>query len=234
MQNGISPDTAPLAILFDIDGTLISTRGSGARAWRYAFEQLHGIAPNIADFTEDGMTDPEVGRVTFTHALDRSPTDQEMARLLGVYLERLAVEVAGDSGYRIMPGVEVLLPRLTNAGVLLGIVSGNLESAAHLKLARGNLNRYFSVGGYGSDSADRGELTRLAIARCATIHGHTVSSKRVLVVGDTPRDIAAAHAADAIGVGVATGKYTVEALHAAGADFVVPTLETPLPGVPDD
>jgi phosphoglycolate phosphatase len=223
----------PVAIMFDVDGCLISTGGAGARSWRDAFDRLHGIAADIGQFTEAGMTDPEVGRLTFNNVLGRPPTDREMARLLAVYLERLAEEVEQSPGYRIMPGVEALLPRLTDAGILLGIVSGALEAAAHIKLARGRLNRFFSVGGYGSDSTDRGQLTRVAIARCAVIHGHTVPPGRVLVVGDTPRDIEAAHAAGAIGVGVATGKYTVEALRAAGADYVVPTLETPLPGVRD-
>jgi len=222
----------PLAIMFDVDETLISTGGAGARSWRYAFDRLHGIAADIEQFTKPGMTDPEVGRLTFVRVLGRPPTDREMARLLGAYLERLADEVQQSPGYRIMPGVEVLLPRLTDAGILLGIVSGSLEAAAHIKLGRGRLNRFFSVGGYGSDSSDRGQLTRLAIERCGIIHGHNVPPKRVLVVGDTPRDIDAAHAAGAIAVGVATGKYTVDALRAAGADYVLPTLEAPLPGVP--
>lgn len=223
----------PLAIMFDVDGCLISTGGAGSRSWRYAFDRLHSIAVDIGQFTEAGMTDPQVGRLTFTRVLGRPPTEREMARLLGVYLERLAKEVEQSPGYRIMPGVEALLPRLIDAGILLGIVSGALEAAVHIKLGRGRLNRFFSVGGYGSDSSDRGQLTRLAIERCAIIHGHTLSSERVLVVGDTPRDIDAAHAAGAIGVGVASGDYTVDALRAAGADYVLPTLESPLPGMQD-
>lgn len=225
-------DRMPVAIMFDVDGCLISTGGAGMKSWRYAFDRLHGIPADIAQFTEAGMTDPEVGRLTFVRVLGRPPTDREMARLLAVYLERLVEEVEQSPGYRIMPGVEALLPRLTDAGILLGVVSGALEAAVHIKLGRGRLNRFFSVGGYGSDSTDRGELTRLAIERCGRIHGHPVVPDRVLVVGDTPRDIDAAHAAGAIGVGVATGKYTVDALRAAGADYVLPTLEAPLPGVP--
>lgn len=223
---------APIAILFDVDGCLISTGGAGARAWRRAFELLHGVPADIGEFTEAGMTDPEVGRLTFTRVIGRAPADREMARLLAAYLEGLATEVARSPDYRVMPGVRELLPRLTDAGILLGIVSGALEAAAHIKLARAGLNRFFCFGGYGSDSPDRGELTRLAIVRAGGIHGHTLDLKRVLVVGDTPRDIEAAHAAGAIAVGVATGRYTVEALRAAGADHALPTLEDPLPGVP--
>ncbi len=223
----------PLAILFDIDGCLISTGGAGTKAWRHAFDRLHGIPADIGQFTEAGMTDPEVGHPTFVRVLGREPMDREMARLLGAYLERLVTEVEQSPGYRVMPGVTALLPRLVDAGVLLGLVSGALETAERIKLARASLNRFFSFGGYGSDSSDRGELTRVAIDRCGRLHGHALDPSRVLVVGDTPRDVEAAHAAGAAAVGVATGKYTLDDLRAAGADYVLPTLEEPLPGVPD-
>ncbi|MEO8250895.1 MAG: HAD family hydrolase [Chloroflexota bacterium] len=226
-------DRQPIAILFDVDGCLISTGGAGTRAWRYAFDRLYHIPADIGEFTEGGMTDPTVGRLTFIRVLGREPTDRDMARLLAAYLERLGAEVEQSPGYRVMPGVAALLPRLTNAGVLLGIVSGALEAAAHIKLGRAGLNRFFSFGGYGSDSSDRAELTRLAIDRAGRVHGHPLDATRVLVVGDTPRDIAAAHAAGAIAVGVATGKYTVDALLAAGADHALANLEEPLPSVPD-
>jgi phosphoglycolate phosphatase-like HAD superfamily hydrolase len=224
---------APVAVLFDVDGCLISTGGAGTRSWRRAFDALYGIPADIGEFTEAGMTDPEVGSLTFTRVLGREPTDRELARLLGAYLEGLQQEVQRSPGYRVMPGVDALLPRLVEAGILLGIVSGALEAAAHTKLARGGLNRFFTFGGYGSDSRDRGALTRVAIERGGRIHGHALDLGRVLVVGDTPRDIDAAHAAGAVAVGVATGKYTVEQLRAAGADDALPTLESPLPGLPN-
>jgi len=222
---------SPLAVLFDVDGCLISTGGAGTNAWRHAFERLHGIPADIGQFTEAGMTDPDVGRQTFVRVMGRDPTEQEMARLLGAYLERLEEEVDQSVGYRVMPGVEALLPRLIDLGMLLGIVSGALEAAAHIKLGRARLNRFFSFGGYGSDSADRAELTRLAVERCGRLHGHALDPSRVLVVGDTPRDVEAGRAVGAVTVAVATGKYTVQELEAAGADYVLPTLESPLPGI---
>jgi phosphoglycolate phosphatase len=221
----------PILILFDVDGCLISTGGAGARAWHRAFETLYGVPADIGASSEAGMTDPDVGRLTFASVLGREPTDRELSRLLGTYLDGLADEVAHSPGYRVMPGVQALLPRLVSAGVLLGIVSGALEAAAHIKLARGGLTRFFSFGGYGSDSRDRGELTRRAIDRAEQIRGHAVDSRGVLVVGDTPRDVDAAHAVGAVAVGVATGKYTIEQLRAAGADYALATLESPLPGV---
>ncbi len=186
---------------------------------------------DITEYTTAGMTDPEVGRITFEHVLGRPPDDRDMARLLAGYLQRLPEEVAASPGYRVLPGVESLLPRLVEAGVLLGITSGGLEAGAHAKLARAGLNRFFSFGGYGSDSNERIELTKRAIERAGQIHGHAVDPRETLVVGDTPLDVRAAHGAGAVAVGVATGRYSVEELLAGGADHVLRTLEDPLPGI---
>jgi len=177
------------------------------------------------------MTDPVVGRLTFTSVIGHEPSPAELATVFSHYLMRLPEEVSRSSGYRVLAGVEDLLPRLCKAGFLLGITTGAVEAAAHIKLARANLNRFFSFGGYGSDSADRGELTRKAIDRAGEIFGSALDSQRVLVVGDTPNDIAAAHAAGAIGIGVASGHSSKEELHGAGADYVLGSLLEELPGV---
>src|SRR5919204_2273856 len=175
----------PLAILFDVDGTLISTGGAGARSWRWAFETLHGIPADIGAHSEDGMTDPVVARTTFGKVIGREPTDGEMARLLAAYLERLPVEVRDSEGYRVLPGVSELLPRLREAGLLLGIVTGALEAAANIKLARSELGRFFTFGGYGADSDDRTDLTRIAIERAGALLGRRIPPARVYAVGDT-------------------------------------------------
>lgn len=222
---------AAIAILFDVDGTLISTGGAGARSWRWAFEMLYGLQADIGEHSEAGMTDPVVGRKTFREVIGREATDHEMTRLLAAYLERLPVEVGDSEQYEVLPGVEKLLPRLHEAGVLLGIVTGALEPAAHIKLARAGLVRFFTFGGYGSDSDDRRELTRIAIDRASAILGRHIPPSRVYAVGDTPRDVEAARTAGAIAVGVASGKYTASDLRRAGANLVLASLEDPMPGV---
>ena len=136
-----------------------------------------------------------------------------------------------SKGYRVLDGVEELLPRLADEGYLLGITTGGTDSAAHIKLARANLGRWFPVGGYGSDSTNRIELTRTAIRRCRRMLGMDLDPRRVLVIGDTPLDIAAAYGAQAIGVGVASGHFSEEELERGGADYVLPSLRSPLPGV---
>ena len=221
----------PQAILFDVDGLLITTGGAGASSWRWAFNELYGIPADIGKFTEAGMTDPVVGRLTFTSVIGHEPSPEELAKVISHYLMRLPEEVAASPGYKVLAGVDELLPRLCKAGFLLGITTGAVEAAAHIKLARANLNRFFSFGGYGSDSADRGELTRKAIERAGEILGAALDPQRVLVLGDTPKDIAAAHAAGAIGVGVASGHSSKDELRSAGADYVLGSLLEELPGV---
>ena len=119
-------------------------------------------------------------------------------------LHHLYRTVEESDDYRILEGVEELLPRMLEEGYLLGLVTGNVEAAAHIKLHRGRLNRYFSFGGYGSDSTDRGELTRVALHRAAVVSGGSVTPNQAFVVGDTPHDVAAAHAAGVPCVGEPT------------------------------
>jgi phosphoglycolate phosphatase len=216
-------------VLFDIDGTLITSGGAGALSWKRAFDELYGIPADIGEFTDAGMTDPEVGRLTFRKVIGHDPSPAEMTRVMNCRLRHLPAAVAESDGYRVLDGVVETLERLTRQHYLLGLTTGGVEAAAHIKLARGNLNHYFSFGGYGSDSPERAELTRCAIERAGRILGHQVDASTVVVVGDTPLDIEAAHAAGAIGVGVATGHYDVEQLREAGADHALASLAEPLP-----
>ena len=220
----------PVAVLFDVDETLVHTGGSGARSWSAAFEQLHHVPADIGRHTSAGETDPQVARETFRGVLGREPTAEELDALYAKYLLHLAGDIWTSAQYAVLPGAEELLVRLGDAGVLLGIVSGAMEGAARTKLMPGNLNRFFLFGAYGSDSPDRPELTRLAVAKAARLHGR-LAADEVFVVGDTPLDIAAARAAGAVAVGVATGKYSIEELSSAGAAHVLGSLEEPFPGV---
>ena len=112
---------------------------------------------------------------------------------------------------------------------MLGLTTGNVEEAAHIKLARANLNRFFCFGGYGSDSADRVELTRKALERGELVSGDTLDRDRCFSCGDTPRDVEAGHGAGIRVVGVATGEYTVEELIAGRRRRVVNSLVEGLP-----
>ena len=217
------------AVLFDIDGTLLVTGGAGGVAWQRAFEELHGVEANVAEHTDAGMTDPEIVRIVFREVVGREGSAEERAQAIGCYLKHLPGAVAESEGYRTMPGIEELLPRLIEDGLLLGLVTGNIEAAAHIKLARARLNRFFGFGGYGSDSADRTEVTEAALRRGSLVSGGPLADGNAIAVGDTPRDVSAGHGAGIRVVGVASGSYGVEQLRAAGADWALETVEHSFP-----
>jgi phosphoglycolate phosphatase-like HAD superfamily hydrolase len=229
-------DNAPMGqaklILFDIDGTLIDTGGAGARSWSWAFERVFDRRVDIAEHSTAGMTDPAIARATFTEVMERHPTAEELTRLMASYQAVLPDYVASSPGYRVLAGVVELLERLTSAGLLLGLTTGGLEAAAHAKLGRGGLNHFFLVGGYGSDSEDRTALTRAAVDRAERMLDDSLDLREVFVVGDTPLDIVAAEGVGAVSIGVASGRYTVDELSAAGADHVLASLADPFPGEP--
>jgi phosphoglycolate phosphatase-like HAD superfamily hydrolase len=219
-----------LAVLFDIDETLVHTGGSGARSWSWAFQKLYDVEADIGKHTSAGETDPEVGAETFAAVMGRQPDAAEMSRLYSAYLLHLSDDIWKSKEYRVFDGVERTLTQLLEAGVVLGIVSGAMEGAARTKLMPGNLNRFFLFGSYGSDSPDRVELTRLAIGKASMLCGRDLNKDEVMVAGDTPRDMEAAAGAGAIGIGVATGHFTVAQLQSAGAALALSSLNEPFPG----
>lgn len=216
-------------LLFDIDGTLVSTGGAGAVAWKQAFQELHGIPADINEFTDAGMTDPDVGAKTFEAVLRRKPTSHELAQLIQRRVEHLPEAVAASEGYKVLPGVTERLRQLSRDGHLLGIITGNGDGAAHIKLQRGDLNRWFTFGAYAAAGLDRAGIVREAVGRAEAILGEDVPNSEIYVVGDTPRDVEAAHAVGCTAIGVATGHYDNAALRAAAADHVLETLEQELP-----
>src|SRR5215207_5223735 len=221
--------TSNRILLFDIDGTLVTTGGAGAVAWRRAFEDLHGIPADIGQFTDAGMPDPDVGARTPEAAPHRKPSPVELAQVIQRRLEHLPEAVAESEGYRVLPGVPERLRQLSREGHLLGLITGNGDGAAFIKLARGDLMHWFTFGGYAIAGIDRPGIVREAIRRGEAMLGEDVPNERIYVIGDTPLDISAAHAAGCTAIGVATGKFDEAALAEAGADHVIATMEAELP-----
>ena len=129
------------AVLFDVDGTLISSGGAGAASWRMAFDELYGIPVDIGKYTDAGMTEPDVASVTFKNAIGHDPSAQELARLMSTRMRYLPRTVAESKTFRVLPGVRETLDRLHAAGYLLGVTTGGMEAAAHIKLERGGPRR---------------------------------------------------------------------------------------------
>jgi phosphoglycolate phosphatase len=220
---------SPRILLFDIDGTLVSTGGAGAVAWKQAFEELHGIPADIGQFTDAGMTDPDVGSQTFEAVMHRKPTARELAQLIQRRLEHLPEAIAQSEGYRVLPGVPERLRQLSRDGHLLGLITGNGDGAAFVKLSRGDLMRWFSFGAYATAGVDRAGIVKRAVERGEATLGCDVPNSDIFVVGDTPRDVEAAHAVGCTAIAVATGHHDASALREAGADHVLETLEEELP-----
>jgi phosphoglycolate phosphatase len=217
------------AVLFDIDGTLLDTGGASDRAWMRAFEELHGVGVDVPAVTGKGVPDPEVGRIVFREAIGREPTQEEEDAVMRRRLDHLPEEVESSPGYKVQDGVLELLEKLREEEILLGLTTGNVEEAARIKLARADLNRFFSFGGYGSDSADRRELTQIALVRARDRGEEPIDVSGFISCGDTPRDVEAGHGAGIRVVGVATGEYTADELREAGADAVISSFREGLP-----
>lgn len=214
-------------MLFDIDGTLISTGGVARAALIHSFAELMGATDDALDFPFGGMTDRAImrqGLERIGHAAD----DETMARLLEHYLERLERHIVDAPQYTVHAGMRETLDRLAqHPPVAVGLGTGNVEKGARIKLERGGLNRYFEFGGYGCDSEDRAELIAAGLSRGAARLGHDVAECRRVIIGDTPRDVWAAHANDARCIAVLTGGLSHVALADSGADAIFENMAAP-------
>jgi phosphoglycolate phosphatase len=207
-------------LLFDIDGTLIDCGGAGRTAMETAFGRLHGRADALAHFVFGGMTDPLIVREGL-RKIGARETVEEVAALLDAYLEILEAELPKTSRFRVIPHVEATLERAKASGHRLGLGTGNLERGAAIKLRHAGIFEHFEFGGYSSDAEDRAELLGHGAARGRALAGE---SAEVVVIGDTPRDVAAARAIGATCIAVATGRFSVAELEATGAEHVVASL----------
>ncbi len=215
-------------VLFDIDGTLILTGGAGMRAFYRAFERVFEIPVKTEVIRPDGKTDPLIARELLEFYGQGSRwTERSSALLFSAYLEFLKEEMAQartKGRIHVLPGVSELLDMLApNRKFALGLVTGNLEGGAHIKLGEAGLDRYFQFGGYGSDSEDRTELIRCAIMRGARLVSPEPVSGAV-VIGDTPLDIIHGHAAGALVIAVASARYSTADLEKHRPDLLVPSL----------
>jgi len=147
-----------------------------------------------------------------------------MTDFLNLYLVHLEKTIRSVNG-TVKPGVPHLLERLSREdGVILGLLTGNIQEGARLKLEPHSLNQYFPLGAYGDDSEDRNQLLPVAVRRLSEVMGLSVDYKDCIVIGDTPKDVTAAHIHGADCIAVATGPYSVEDLKETNAGLVVPDL----------
>ena len=207
-------------LLFDIDGTLLTTGGCGERALRSAVRDFFGTEDDLRDIEIAGRTDTGIARQLlrkYRHEEDRA------LEVLEHYLRHLPVLLPQIPG-RLLPGVVELLEALKErSDVVLALLTGNLQRGAEYKLSHYGVWHYFGFGAFADDHHDRNQLGQVAIRR-AQERGHDVRPERVFVIGDTPHDVACARACGARAVGVATGGSTYEALAATKPDALLRDL----------
>jgi phosphoglycolate phosphatase len=215
MERGRALETTLL--LFDIDGTLLTTGGCGMQALRRATRDYFGADDDLREIEIAGRTDTSIAR----QLLRKYQRDEARGlEFLDRYLHHLPLLLPEADG-RLLPGVAELLAALNERpDVVLGLLTGNLERGAALKLERYGVWRYFPFGAFADDHHDRNELGAVALDR-ARSRGCAPAAERVYVIGDTPRDIACARACGAKAVGVATGGSSYEALQAAAPDVLL-------------
>lgn len=213
-------------ILFDIDATLVLTGGAGMRAMNRACETLAGHPDALGGIPLAGRTDMAI-LADIVARTGREFDAPLLAQLRDRYLACLSEEIErpGKGVKAVLPGVRELLEALAmRDDLFVALLTGNFEAGARMKLEHFDLWKYFRCGAFGDDAADRNALVPFAVERARRCGLPDLAPEDVLVVGDTPHDVACARAAGAVPVGVATGGFSVEQLRASGAGIVFEDL----------
>ena len=208
--------------LFDIDGTLVRARGAGRAAIRRALEATYGTAGPIDSYDFRGKTDPRIVYDLMAAAgVPETTVTAGLPACFEQYVRELDRVIGDGSRVDVMPGVAEIVRALSvRADAVVGLLTGNIEAGARVKLRPTGLWPYFRVGAFGSDDADRRRLPAVACARAHALLGHEFPFERVTIIGDTPLDVDCARACGAVAVAVATGFHPAEELAACRPDLL--------------
>jgi phosphoglycolate phosphatase-like HAD superfamily hydrolase len=221
----------PTVLLFDIDGTLVTTAGVGRRALERTFAARYGTSAILRDVRFDGMTDRMIVRLGLAAVgePDAGPAVEAVIdAILAEYIPFLEDEIRGTPGFGLHRGArEVLDAVASRAGVAVGLGTGNVREGARAKLAPLGVLHHFGFGGFGCDHEERAEILRIGAERGAAALGRTRGACRVVVIGDTPRDVAAARAIGAEAIGIGSARFGRAELTASGAACAFDDLAAP-------
>jgi phosphoglycolate phosphatase len=210
-------------VLFDIDGTLLSAGGAGARALRDALVEVYGQTGPIGAYSMAGRTDPQIVRELMTAAgMAVEEIEPRFDVLWDAYLRNLREEI-GRTRIQALPGVPALLDRVEAGGdpTLLGLLTGNVREGARMKVDAAGLGfGRFRVGAYGSDHWERPELPAVAARRARALTGIDYAGKEIVIIGDTPFDIACGEHLGVRTIAVATGGHPAEELAPCNPDYL--------------
>lgn len=200
----------PKLLLWDIDGTIISSGGCGEASLRLAVREIFGTEDDLRDIEIAGRTDTRIAR-QLLRKYGRPETDEGIAEIVNCYLRILPILLPQKVG-RLLPGVgEVLAALAPREDVVLALLTGNVVAGARHKLSHYGVWHYFAFGAYADDHHERNELGPIAMKRAREL-GHDFAPQDVWVIGDTPHDIACARAFEAKVLAVATGNFNSTAL----------------------
>ena len=202
-------------VLFDIDGTLITDGGAARNAYRAALARVYGFDGDLTRYDFSGRTDPQITTMVLRDfGLGDDAIERRMPELWDAYIDGLVVNATRDR-VRELPGIRALLDvLLAREDILLGLLTGNIERGARIKLEPPSLNRYFAFGAFGSDSADRAALPPIAVERASRIERHPFRGRDVVIIGDSIYDIRCGIPHDATSIAIASGKTPAEKLRA--------------------
>jgi len=206
-------------LLFDIDGTLLDSGEAGTRSLNLAFEEVFSIRNAFRGISMAGKTDIQIMKEGLRkHGL--SSVDGNVARLCESYIRNLRVQVENPMRH-LKPGILETLTMLKKEDIPIGLLTGNIETGARIKLSPFGLNDFFDLGAFGSDDEDRNRLLPIVVERFREKYKRDMGYSDCVVIGDTPRDVECAKIYGATAIAVATGPYSYESLLRTGADMVL-------------
>ena len=213
-------------VLFDIDGTLITDRGAARDAFASALDSVYDYRGDLSRYDFSGRTDPQIARMVLRDAdWSNDDIDARLPQLWDAYLGGLARNATPER-VLTLPGIRTLVDELSShSSVILGLLTGNIEPGARLKLGGAALNEYFPFGAFGSDSADRNQLPPIAMQRAADMHGRAFRGSEVVIIGDSIYDVRCGVPYDAITIAIASGKTPAETLRAENPRFFFENAE---------
>jgi phosphoglycolate phosphatase-like HAD superfamily hydrolase len=213
-----------ILVFFDIDNTLIQSSSGHMEALLQSIADVYGLAARLDVINHHGMTDQEIiTRILEKYEVDETTISARLPECMAS-MPRKYARIVKSEKLVMMNGVFDLISRLEQHGVLLGLVTGNLEKIARAKLKKIGINRFFKIGGFGSDHMSRTHLVKIAIQRAETQFNFG-SHRRVFHFGDAPQDMKAGREAGIVPIGVTTGLFTADQLTSAGAEKIIPDLK---------
>jgi phosphoglycolate phosphatase len=213
-------------VLFDIDETITYSDGAGRRAVSFALSKLLNVSPEATRISMSGKTDPQIlHEILENSGYPLEERDAKFHEWTEIYLGALESEIQKPNTYNLHNGVkEIILHLHDNEDAYLGLLTGNIERGARLKLGLFDLNSYFPIGAYGSDNHDRMALPAIAHARAEEHYCEKFTPDQIIIIGDAENDIKCAKGYGAVSLAVNTGKTTREQLESLKPDFLFPSL----------